>query len=92
MRGKTQSAKYFSSSHSSACGWSSFSTNAPIDSRSRSCSSVKMKCFLLALKSGFRTSSVVASAATLAAESRKRNSLLQCLPNRTTQIVARPPP
>ena len=43
MRGKTESGKVVSS-HSSACGASSFITNAWIDSRSASCSSPKMKC------------------------------------------------
>ena len=45
MRGNTQSGKVVSS-HSSACGRSSLSTNVWIDSRSCSCSSVKMKCRL----------------------------------------------
>ena len=62
MRGKTQSGKVVSS-HSSAWGASSFSTNEPIDSRSWSCSSVKMKCFRLVSKSGLRTFSAVATAA-----------------------------
>ena len=43
MRLKTQSSKVVSS-HSSAWGRSSLITNARIDSRSCSCSSVKMKC------------------------------------------------
>ena len=43
MRLKTESGNVVSS-HSSACGASSFVTNARIDSRSWSCSSVKMKC------------------------------------------------
>ena len=46
MRVKTESGKVVSS-HSSACGASSFVTNARIDSRSWSCSSVKMKCLRL---------------------------------------------
>ena len=45
-----------SRSHSSAWGLSSLTTKAWIDSRSRSCSSVKMKCRRLAAKSGLRTS------------------------------------
>src|SRR3954470_475383 len=52
MRVNTQSGNV-SSSHSSACGRSSLRTNARIDSRSCSCSSVKMKCRRLAPKSGF---------------------------------------
>ena len=56
MRGKTQSSKVLSS-HSSACGASSFTTNAWMDSRSRSCSSVKMKCGRLAAWSGLRMGS-----------------------------------
>ncbi len=59
MRVKTQSSKVFSS-HSSACGASSFSTNEPIDSRSRSWSSLKMKCLRVEPKSGLRTESVEA--------------------------------
>ena len=43
MRAKTESGNVVSS-HSSACGASSLITNAWIDSRSASCSSVKMKC------------------------------------------------
>src|SRR5215216_5741233 len=42
MRANTQSGKVVSS-HSSECGASSLTTNAWIDSRSCSCSSVKMK-------------------------------------------------
>ena len=45
MRGKTAESKVFSS-HSSAWGASSLATKRAIDSRSRSWSSVKMKCFL----------------------------------------------
>ena len=41
-----------SASHRCARGASSFSTNEPIDSRRRSCSSVKMKCFFLGLEVG----------------------------------------
>src|SRR3954454_16910862 len=51
MRAKTQSGKV-SRSHSSACGRSSLSANARIDSRSCSCSSLKMKCRRLPVKSG----------------------------------------
>ena len=51
MRAKTESGKVVSS-HSSACGASSFVTNARIDSRSWSCSSVKMKCLRWAAWSG----------------------------------------
>ena len=56
MRVKTQSGKVVSS-HSSACGASSFTAKLRIDSRSASCSSVKMKCLRLAAKSGLRTAS-----------------------------------
>ena len=59
MRSKTQSSKV-SSSQRAAWGASSFSTNEPIDSRSRSCSSLKMKCFLREPKSGLMTFSAVA--------------------------------
>ena len=59
MRSKTQSSKV-SSSQRAAWGASSFSTNEPIDSRSRSCSSVKMKCFRFEPKSGLMTFSAVA--------------------------------
>src|SRR5205823_5802010 len=45
-----------------ACGASSRSTKRAIDSRSWSCSSVKMKCFLRLAKSGFRTFAAVAMA------------------------------
>ena len=57
MRGKTQSGNVVSS-HSSACGASSLIAKPRIDSRSSSCSSVKMKCWRLAAKSGLRTASV----------------------------------
>src|SRR5436190_1052114 len=43
MRENTQSGKVVSS-HSSACGASSLTAKLVIDSRSASCSSVKMKC------------------------------------------------
>ena len=43
MRRKTESGKVVSS-HSSEWGASSLITKARMDSRSRSCSSVKMKC------------------------------------------------
>ena len=59
MRGKTESGNVVSS-HSSAWGASSLVTNARIDSRSCSCSSVKMKCLRAAPKSGLRTLSAVA--------------------------------
>ena len=65
MRVKTQSGKVVSS-HSSACGASSLATNARIDSRSCSCSSVKMKWRRAAAWSGLRTS-VAAMAQTLTA-------------------------
>src|SRR5215211_1601397 len=61
MRLKTESGKVVSS-HSSACGASSFVTKARIDSRSWSCSSVKMKCLRPAAWSGFRASAVAMSA------------------------------
>ena len=54
MRWKTQSGNVVSS-HSSECGASSFFANARMDSRSCSCSSVKMKCLRLVAKSGLRT-------------------------------------
>ena len=54
MRAKTESGKVVSS-HSSACGASSLTAKLRIDSRSASCSSVKMKCLRLAAKSGLRT-------------------------------------
>ena len=47
MRGKTQSGNVVSS-HSSAWGASSLIAKRRIDSRSASCSSVKMKCLRLA--------------------------------------------
>ena len=56
MRAKTESGKVVSS-HSSACGASSLIAKLRIDSRSASCSSVKMKCLRLAAKSGLRTAS-----------------------------------
>src|SRR3954470_22982100 len=59
MRSKTQFGKVVSS-HSSACGASSFLQKLRIDSRSCSCSSVKMKWRLLDAKSGLRTFSAVA--------------------------------
>ena len=52
MRWKTESGNVVSS-HSSACGASSLTAKLRIDSRSCSCSSVKMKCRRLAPKSGF---------------------------------------
>ena len=55
MRVKTQSSNV-SSSQRSACGASSLVTKLPIDSRSWSCSSVKMKCLRWAAWSGLRTS------------------------------------
>ena len=55
MRWKTQSGNVVSS-HSSACGRSSLTTKLWIDSRSWSCSSVKMKCLREPAWSGFRTS------------------------------------
>ncbi len=63
MRLKTQSGKVVSS-HSSACGWSSFSTNDPIDSRRRSCSSVKMKWRRFDAKSGRMTGAASAAGET----------------------------
>src|SRR4051812_48689297 len=59
MRSNTQFGKVVSS-HSSACGASSFSQKLRIDSRSASCSSVKMKWRFLEPKSGFRIFSAVA--------------------------------
>ena len=59
MRWKTESGKVVSS-HSSAWGASSFVTNARIDSRSWSCSSVKMKCLRRETWSGLSTASAVA--------------------------------
>ena len=61
MRRKTESGNVVSS-HSSAWGASSLIANARIDSRSCSCSSVKMKCLRLAAKSGLRTVAAVAMA------------------------------
>ena len=55
MRWNTQSGNVVSS-HSSACGRSSLTTKLWIDSRSCSCSSVKMKCLREPAWSGFRTS------------------------------------
>ncbi len=52
MRRKTESGKV-DCSHSSACGRSSLATKERMDSRSCSCSSVKMKWRRLAPKSGF---------------------------------------
>src|SRR5258707_8710537 len=60
MRLKTESGNVVSS-HSSAWGASSLTAKLVIDSRSCSCSSLKMKCLRLALKSGFRTLSAVAA-------------------------------
>src|SRR6188472_4625368 len=65
MRLKTQSGNVVSS-HSSAWGVSSRSTKLRIESRSASCSSLKMKCLRLAAKSGLRT----ASAADMEVDSR----------------------
>src|SRR3954468_24030078 len=61
MRGKTESGKVVSS-HSSACGAISLTMKRRMDSRSWSCSSVKMKCLRWAPKSGFSTLSVAAMA------------------------------
>src|SRR5579862_1003405 len=58
IRSNTQSGKVVSS-HSSAWGWSSLIAKRRIDSRSCSCSSVKMKCLRWEAKSGLRTSAVV---------------------------------
>ena len=55
MRENTQSGNV-DCSHSAECGRSSLRTNARIDSRSCSCSSVKMKCRRAAEWSGLRTS------------------------------------
>src|SRR5438067_367030 len=60
MRRNTQSGNVVSS-HSSACGASSLVAKFVIDSRSCSCSSLKMKCLRLAWKSGFKTLSAVAA-------------------------------
>ena len=54
MRVNTESGNVVLS-HSSACGVSSRKTNARIDSRRRSCSSVKIGCRRAAAKSGLRT-------------------------------------
>ena len=62
MRWKTESGNVVSS-HSSACGASSLIAKLRIDSRSCSCSSVKMKCLRGCLKSGFSTLSAVAAMA-----------------------------
>src|SRR4051794_31459684 len=59
MRSNTQLGKVVSS-HSSACGASSFSAKLRIDSRSASCSSLKMKWRFLDPNSGFRFFSPVA--------------------------------
>src|SRR3954453_11523898 len=59
MRRKTQSGKVVSS-HSSACGASSLVAKLRIDSRSCSCSSLKMKCRRFDPESGLRTVSAVA--------------------------------
>src|SRR4051812_3778297 len=59
IRSNTQFGKVVSS-HSSACGASSFVAKLRIDSRSASCSSVKMKWRFCDPKSGFRTFSAVA--------------------------------
>ena len=62
IRGNTESGNVVSS-HSSACGASSLITKLWIDSRSASCSSVKMKCRRGAAWSGFWTSvAAIASA------------------------------
>src|ERR1039457_6070935 len=60
MRRKTESGNVVSS-HSSAWGASSLMAKLRIDSRSCSCSSVKMKCLRPALKSGFCTLAAVAA-------------------------------
>src|SRR4051795_4928104 len=72
MRLKTQSGKVVSS-HSSACGASSLRAKLRIDSRSCSCSSLKMKWRLLEPKSGLRTVSVDMGG-TVQARPRKVNS------------------
>ena len=54
MRRKTESGNVVSS-HSSACGASSLITKSWIDSRSSSCSSLKMKWRRAAAWSGLRT-------------------------------------
>ena len=60
MRVKTESGNVVSS-HSSAWGASSLVAKRRIDSRSCSCSSVKMKCLRGASKSGLRTLSAGAA-------------------------------
>ena len=62
MRRKTESGNVVSS-HSSAWGASSLTANARIDSRSCSCSSLKMKCLRRAAWSGLRTDSTVVAMA-----------------------------
>src|SRR3954466_5350802 len=62
MRSKTQFGKVVSS-HSSAWGASSFVAKLRIDSRSASCSSVKMKWRFLESKSGLRTFSAAVAMA-----------------------------
>ena len=75
IRSNTQSGNVVSS-HSSAWGWSSLITKRRIDSRSCSCSSVKMKCLRWAAKSGLRTSAVAMSLES----SREVNSRTSYLP------------
>ena len=60
MRRNTESGNVVSS-HSSACGASSLTTNAWIDSRSWSWWSLKMKCLRRDPWSGFSTSDSVAA-------------------------------
>src|SRR3954452_19253764 len=72
MRLKTQSGKVVSS-HSSACGASSLRAKLRIDSRSCSCSSVKMKWRPLEPESGLRTGSLDMGG-TVAAPAKKVNS------------------
>src|SRR4051794_23263496 len=62
MRSNTQFGKVVSS-HSSACGASSFVAKLRIDSRSASCSSVKMKWRFFESKSGLRTFSAAVAMA-----------------------------
>ena len=81
MRWKTQSGNVVSS-HSSACGRSSLTTKLWIDSRSWSCSSVKMKCLREPAWSGFRTS-VAAMAGTVPAGAGKVNSGTSHFPPRS---------
>ena len=71
---KTESGNVVSS-HSSACGASSLVAKLRIDSRSCSCSSVKMKCLRVAPKSGLRTVSVAA----MKVDSRTSHFLRQAL-------------